>query len=318
MLFTTIASSQISALSDEFNSTTLDASWNLFQPQYYQTPISINNGFMEMNLDDALCNQTCVWWVDMNAGMIYKNVTGDFDVVTAVYAKQKNNPTQDIDRWTQLAGLIARNPASTSSGNENYVFNVAGIRFDNPSIELKSTINNLSSVSAFTNNMSGTAAEVRIVREDALFSLYSRPIGSSIWVFRGSYNRPDLPATLQVGLIAYVFDAYPGNLLAQFDYIRFSEVLNNDKIEPHKNDIYIYPNPASSELNIEINERVVHAITFSIYDALGKKIFEKPLSYSNNTIAKLNLSTLNIAAGTYFVKLKIDGRYSGIYKLIKD
>ena len=183
-IFNTISYSQINTLSDEFNSSTLDSSWNLFQTQYYETPVPMNNGQMEKHLDDVECDRTCVWWVDMNAGMIYKEVSGDFDVITAVNTKQKTNPTQDIDRWTQLAGLIVRDPASTLSENENYVFNVAGMRFDNPSIELKSTTDNLSSIRAYTDNMSGTSSELRIVRENSSFTCYSRPIGNSTWILK--------------------------------------------------------------------------------------------------------------------------------------
>ncbi|MFD1162984.1 T9SS type A sorting domain-containing protein [Hwangdonia seohaensis] len=321
--FTTTVFSQISALSDVFNDSILDESWNLFQTQYYQTPVPMNNGFMEMNLDDVECNRTCVWWVDMNAGLIYKEITGDFNVVIAVYTKQKNNPTQDIDGWTQLAGLMARDPASTTSGNENYVFNVAGMRFDNPSIELKSTTNNLSSIRAFTDNMSGTAAELRMVREGTFFSLYSRQIGSSTWIFRDAFNRPDLPATLQVGLIAYVFEAYPGNLLAQFDYIRFSEVdapLSNDEVVHSNHHLNMYPNPVKDELNIELKAKTNNTITVEFYNVLGEKIFERPLNRLNDstTKTKIDVSTLNMVSGIYFVKLKSNDINTGVYKFVKN
>jgi len=319
VLFTNNSHAQLNLLSDEFNTSVLDASWNLFQTQYYQTPVPINNGFMEMSLDDAECNLTCVWWVDMNAGLIYKEVTGDFDVITAAYTKQKTNPTQDIDRWTQLAGLMARDPASTTSRNENYVFNVAGMRFDNPSVELKSTTDNTSSIRAYTDNMSGTAAELRMVREGTIFSLYSRQIGSSNWIFRDSFNRPDLPATLQVGLIAYVYEAYPGNLLAQFDYIRFSDdPLNDDEIEYSNHQVNIYPNPVKEELNIELKVKTNNTVTVEIYNVLGKKIFDRPFMASNvkTTKIKIALSKLNMVSGIYFVKLKSEETDFGTYKFV--
>ncbi|RZS99230.1 hypothetical protein [Aquimarina brevivitae] len=139
-------------LSDEFNTSNLDATWSLFQEEYFETPVPVTSGRMQMVLDDALCNETCVWWQDSSAGFIYKTLTGDFDVATAVYAKQRTNPNEDVDRWTQLAGLMARDPASTTTGSENYVFNVAGIRFDTPSVELKSTTDNSSTIRAYTDN----------------------------------------------------------------------------------------------------------------------------------------------------------------------
>jgi len=317
--FTNNTHAQLDVLSDEFNTSSLDASWNLFQTQYYETPVPINNGFMQMNLDDIECNRTCVWWVDQNAGLIYKNLTGDFDVITAVYAKQKTNPTQDIDRWTQLAGLIARDPASTTSGQENYVFNVAGIRFDNASVELKSTTNNSSTIRAYTDNMSGTAAEVRMVREGSLFSLYSRPIGNLDWIFRDSFMRPDLPETLQVGLIAYVFEAYPGNLLAQFDYIRFSEV--DDTLgAPYFNKptakVKIYPNPATSMLNVEVEKVDFDEIT--IYNVLGTRVHQLKTNPTeeNSKAQKINISKLS--KGIYFLEIKNKNRNIGSYKFTKN
>ena len=310
-------SAQLSLLSDEFNNSTLDSSWNLYQTQYYDTPVPINNGFMYMSLDDIECNRTCVWWVDQNAGLIYKNVTGDFEVVTAVYAKQKSSPSQDVERWTQLAGLMARDPNSSSSGIENSVFNVAGMRFDIPSIELKSTVNNVSTIRPYTDNMSGTAAEVRMVREGSLFSLYSRPIGNSDWIFRDSFSRPDLPETLHVGLIAYVFEAYPGNLLAQFDYIRFSEVddiLSNPNF--NNQELKIYPNPVVNELNIEVEKAKIDEI--NIYNILGIKVHQlNAISFEDNH-QKLKLDISILPEGIYFLQIKNNNRSIGNYKFIKN
>ena len=317
ILFVDNSYAQLNLLSDEFNTTELDASWNLFNTQYYQTPVPVVDGKMVMNLDDVTCNRTCVWWVDQNAGLIYKNVTGNFEVVTAVYAKQKSNPSQDIDHWTQLAGLIARDPASNSSGLENYVFNVAGIRFDNASIELKSTTNNSSTIRAYTDNMTGTAAEVRMVREGALFSLYSRPIGGDNWIFRDSFSRPDLPETLQVGLIAYVFEAYPGNLQAQFDYIRFKEVddpLSNPNHDYPK--VKTYPNPVINELNIDIGNVRIDEI--SIYNILGIKVHQQNMEFTQNGTMKIKLNLTEISSGTYFLKIKNNEMSLGTYKFIKE
>ena len=321
--FSTMCFSQLSTLSDEFNNSILDASWNLFQTQYYQTPGPMNNGLMEMNLDDVECSQTCVWFLARNAGLIYKEVTGDFDVVSAVFTKQKSNPSQDIGDGTQLAGLIARDPASTTTGLEYYIFNVTGMRFNNASIELKSTTNDKSAIKAYTNNMlSGTSAEVRMVREGSVFSLYSRPIGGSTWLFRHSYTRTDLPATLQVGLIAYVYNSNPGNLLAQFDYIRFSSVdntLSNDEFDDVKHTFNIYPNTVKDELNIEFNSKSTSTISISIFNVLGRKIHDEVLNYSSDATlkTKIDLTPFNVISGVYFLRLKSDEANFGVYKFIK-
>ena len=290
---------QLHLLSDEFNNSTLDSSWNLFQDQFFTTPVPVSNGFMQMDLDNTLCSPTCVWWKENNAGLIYKSVTGNFDVTTAVYAKQKTDLSLDITNDFQLTGLMVRDPASTSSGLENYVFNVAGIRGDVPSIELKSTLNDISTIKAYTDNMTtGTSAELRIVREGSVFSLYSRPIGNTTWAFRDSFNRPDLPNTLQVGLIAYTYEAYPANLLAQFDYIRFKDVtVLNIEDGFNINKIKIYQS-AAKKLHIKGVEK--EKTTITLFNILGKKLSEQSFQFQN----KIEFILPNLHSGIYIVQLK--------------
>jgi len=98
------------------------------------------------------------------------------------------------------------------------------MRFDQPSVETKSTVNDRTErIWPYTNGLTGTASELRIVRTGNVFSFYSRPIGATSWIFRNDVTRNDMPTTLQVGLIAYVFSAFPVDLQANFDYIRFNE-----------------------------------------------------------------------------------------------
>ena len=112
---------------------------------------------------------------------------------------------------------MARNKNSIS---ENYVFNVVGTRFDIPSIETKSTTNNSSgTIEHF--GINATRAELRMTRAGDEFNMYSRPLGSNTWIHRSTFNRPDLPDTLQVGIIAYAFLSYPEELAVRVDYIRF-------------------------------------------------------------------------------------------------
>jgi len=91
-------------LSDEFNTTTLDPSWNLHQQQFFETPVPQEEGLMTMNVS---CNDdTCAWFHDDSAGFIYKTVTGDFDVTTAVFTKSIRNPEQDIQNDTKHMFLM--------------------------------------------------------------------------------------------------------------------------------------------------------------------------------------------------------------------
>ncbi len=209
---------QICTLSDDFDGTSLDPSWLSHQPEYHL--ISVANGKLILDIDHDVCQNNCPWFQAESAGFLYKNVVGNFDVRSVVEAEEASGPNQggDISNDTQLGGLMARNPKGDS---ENYVFNVVGTRFDQPSIETKSTTNNSSMVEPFIR--ANTRAELRMTREDFTFRLYSRDIGASEWIHRSTFARPDLPDTLQVGVIAYAFQSYPEDLAVKFDYVKYAE-----------------------------------------------------------------------------------------------
>jgi hypothetical protein len=65
-----------------------------------------------------------------------------------------------------------------------------------------------------------TEGELRLTRVGANFSMYYRPIGDLVWQLLGTHTRADLPATLQVGMMAYDFNASP-DLTVSFDEIVF-------------------------------------------------------------------------------------------------
>jgi hypothetical protein len=65
-----------------------------------------------------------------------------------------------------------------------------------------------------------TEGELRLTRVGTDFSMYYRPIGDLVWQLLGTHARADLPATLQVGMMAYDFNASP-DLTVSFDEIAF-------------------------------------------------------------------------------------------------
>jgi hypothetical protein len=66
-----------------------------------------------------------------------------------------------------------------------------------------------------------------------------------------------------------------------------------------KNDFVISPNPSSGnfEITVPYNDG-----TLSIYDAFGKKIFEKKYNSSESRI-EFNSANLRIVPGIYFAKI---------------
>jgi hypothetical protein len=180
-----------------------------------------------MDIDGTNCNNNCAWFHTQSAGFIYKLVAGDFDVVCLARSEEASGPNMggDISNDTQLGGLLARNGNSAS---QNYVFNVVGTRFDLPSIETKSTTNdNSGTIEHF--GITNTQAELRMTREGIIFTMYSRDLGAADWIQRSTFNRPDLPDTLQVGIIAYAFESYPEDLVVKFDYVRFADMVAINK-----------------------------------------------------------------------------------------
>ncbi len=163
-----------------------------------------------------------VWWMEDQGPGILREVTGNFRVSTRVYARKASAPDEAVDSGYQFAGLIARDPASAAEGaEENYIFSVVGWRGDYMSAETKTTEDDVSIVAG--PDWETGDAELRICRINGTFHLYNRPVGGDTWSEAITYERRDLPATLQVGPIAYTY-TNNWDLRARFDYVTFGPV----------------------------------------------------------------------------------------------
>lgn len=111
---------------------------------------------------------------------------------------------------------MARNPSGSS---ENYVLGVVGYAEMNQlAVEHKSTTNGRS---VYGEVAFDPEAEFRMCRVGATFTVYYRAPGGMSWgpAF-APFERPDLPATVQVGAIAYTGAAAP-DFVAIFDDFKF-------------------------------------------------------------------------------------------------
>ena len=140
-------------------------------------------------------------WFDADRGVLFSRlVDGDFRITATVRAAKTSDPEAPPggDGTVQLGGLMAR--ADTTP--EDYVFIVVGDDGDGPSVETKSTDD---SVSIFEGPLwTSTAADLRLCRVGSVFALYKRQPGSGgAWATAVTYDRPDLPDTLQVGANIY-------------------------------------------------------------------------------------------------------------------
>ena len=208
------AGDPLTLLSDEFNGPTLDPSWTALNPSAFT---------QSMTGTGLLMTPTALRWLDAVSGPgLVKLVSGNFKATVRVNARSATTPSNPPDHDFQLAGVLARDPASDLSGRtENYVFTVLGFSTPNLCVETKSTVNDVSNYACPT--WGSGDAELRICRLGGTFRLYKRAIGATSWTLSTTYNRA-LPNTLQVGPIAYGVLNY--DLIANFDFIHFAGVSN--------------------------------------------------------------------------------------------
>lgn len=166
--------------------------WNLFNPAVYS--VKANNA-TSLQLD---LEQNALWYQASQGGLIYRTLTGDFTITARVKAVRKSDNSQAVACDVCLGGLMARNPAGTQ---QNYVHLVTGFTPDGLGYETKNTTNNVSPYEATGDGNS--RHDLRINRSGNTFTLYQKLTTETNWNIAATYNRPDLPAALQVGFNIY-------------------------------------------------------------------------------------------------------------------
>jgi hypothetical protein len=145
------------------------------------------------------------WYEDIIGGFLYQPVTGDFEVTARVKASGRKGATPT--RSFSLGGLMVRAPREVTAnhfepGKENWLFLTTGTvdRPGEPQFEVKTTMNSVSTLRSYPAQRGWV--DLRIVRLRELFTLLYRYDGGE-WTYLDQWVRPDLPQTMQVGLIAY-------------------------------------------------------------------------------------------------------------------
>lgn len=173
--------------------------WDLFNSSVYTIK---TNDATTLQLDLA---QNALWFNGSQGGLIYQTVTGDFTFTANVNAVKRTNNNEAPDCEVCLGGLMVRNPSGAS---ENYVHLVTGFTPGGLGAETKSTTN---STSVYVPTAPGqlphtdghTRHDLRIVRTGNSFTLSKKSDADADWVVLTTYDRPDLPATVTVGLNIY-------------------------------------------------------------------------------------------------------------------
>ena len=161
-----------------------------------------------------------VWFLNDQGPMVYRHLAGDATVAASVRARKHTDPSAAPDMEWQFAGIMLRDPAGGAwMARENYVFNVIGFCCGELQIETKSTVNGKSFI--HSKKWEGGDADLSIERNGAKFVLRARRDASDPWQELVTYDRPDLPERLQVGLIVYALSMGRGrhDLQASFHNI---------------------------------------------------------------------------------------------------
>jgi hypothetical protein len=168
--------------------------WRVVSPNAVE--LSVEDGVLVLTL-----RRRALWFMAERGVLFYQMVSGNFKITADVLAARRSDPSLPPagDGPVQLGGLMARDGAG---GVENYVFIVVGDDGDGLAVETKTTQD---SVSQWDGPGWGSGrAELRLCRVGEGFFLYKRHADAGeAWTLADSFQRPDLPETLQVGANIY-------------------------------------------------------------------------------------------------------------------
>lgn len=240
LLYTPPAHDDLTALSDEFNEAgslnqwlrnDTAEGWNADKLETWDIDTSATGAMRFMPFSSS-------WYQDFTGAYCYKEVTGDF-VVTIDLEVWNRAMTGRPNSDYSLTGLLIRTPRGLTNaaptpdpgpgvvlpwppdgsyttpwqpGTENYIFlsygfGTNGMPDSNPNrwhYEVKTTINGVSTLYPRTHGVpdNESNATLQIVRRGQTFLLLRRH-GGGPWIIENRFVRPDMPATLQVGITTY-------------------------------------------------------------------------------------------------------------------
>ncbi|HUM47426.1 MAG TPA: T9SS type A sorting domain-containing protein [Chitinophagales bacterium] len=332
------AVAQLSSLNDEFsNAATLSnwqnintaEGWNAEQLELLDINATQPGKMVQMPY-------TCSWYADYHGPIIYKTVTGDFIFTTNVSISNRNGNGVPATSYS-LGGVMIRTPRNFPNGalgaggwnygGENYIFLSIGYGNENgpglpgapPHLEVKTTENS-NSVLHLT-PIDQTAATIRSARIGDVFIVLYHLAGDQ-WIVHQRYERTDMPAALQIGLVTYTdwdkvatyeplfqnshvlnaalnpdpstnpFIPFHPDLVAGFDFARFSEVL----LPPELNGVDLYTSATDQQL-----------LTFLGYDA--SPVCGAPASVTAYGIVKKSaiIQSTDVGATEYQVRYRVTG-----------
>lgn len=223
-----LAATPIAGLSDEFDSVATTDRWQRLNEIEGWNADQLNLYDIDTTQSGRMVQQphTTVWYQNWRGPMAFQNVTGDFSFTTQVHVTDRDDiggsdaDSVPGDAQFSLAGAMIRtprditNPAADwtpgsmaddgTNDGENYVFLSLGYgAAENEfSLEVKTTRNSDSQLELTSLGQNANSVTVQISRiGSSIITMYQQP--GQEWQVHRRYSRPDMPETLQVGLVSY-------------------------------------------------------------------------------------------------------------------
>lgn len=233
----------LAVLSDEFGDTATQGNWL----RVFDVERTGADQLERFDIDRTqkgwmtLTPYTSTWYRDYRGALVHKRVRGDFVATTRVHTSGRSGRGAPASQFS-LAGIMVRTPRDVTPqtwrpGGENYIFlsHGAANRPGNYQFEVKTTSASDSNLEISETRHAET--EIRIARLGSHFILLRREPGGR-WQVHRRYQRPDMPADMQVGMTVYsdyenasrldparhnvtVIRGGNPDLVARFDYFRF-------------------------------------------------------------------------------------------------
>lgn len=211
--------------SDDFEDVATIGNWEIFQsgnPVYYEN-LMLNDSLIEGGVLTGtsgrlvmICGAT-YWYAEVTGPYVYQMTWGDFTATSSVRSLNRDNVELPPEREYNSTGLIVRNPNVT--GGQNYVMTNLGYQSNANQIgsESKTTINSMSTLFLDPDMHEG---EVRIQRTGTMIRTYKRTAGDLDFVLLDEFDRPDIPDTVQIGMVLNGYTNNP-DIRGEFEYIHF-------------------------------------------------------------------------------------------------
>lgn len=157
------------------------------------------------------------WYNDGVGPLLSKEIEGDFLIETRVVTRRTGAPDEAPRATYNSGGLIVRDPASAGR-NQNWVVVNVGRQDPDTGTEVKSTVNSESKLELQRGAHTG---RLRLARIGTTVYALKRLDGEDRWTQLKELERRDLPARVQIGLMANGWGA-GADVNVEYDYFRVS------------------------------------------------------------------------------------------------